>query len=140
LGDLIANDEHETDLGDLQYVLFNFVALVFVLLTMLVHEPSGGLPHIPDVLLGLTSVSAAGYVGKKLLPPRPITAELDITSGEATTNVPIAMTGVPKPKGPEASFWVRFGPEDKGALYTAPVAKTGVATVTAKPTLPEPAP
>jgi len=134
LGDLIANDEGEADLGDLQYVIFNFVALVFVLLTMLVHEPLGGLPHIPDVLLGLTSVSAAGYVGKKLLPPQPITAELVVTSGkaktgeQAATKVPIAMTGVPKPAGAEASFWVRFGSADAGAVYQAPVSTAGAAT------------
>jgi hypothetical protein len=66
--DLILNDAGEADLGDFQYVLFNAVALLFVV-GMLLHEPVKGLPHIPDVLLGLTSVSAVGYVGKKALPP-----------------------------------------------------------------------
>lgn len=66
--DLIANDAGDTDLGDFQYVLFNAVALFFVVSTLL-HRPLLGLPHIPDVLLGLTSVSAVGYVGKKALTP-----------------------------------------------------------------------
>lgn len=63
---LIQNDENETDLGDFQYVLFNFVAIFFFVATLLQH-PTEGLPHIPDVLLGLTSVSAVGYVTKKTL-------------------------------------------------------------------------
>jgi hypothetical protein len=68
--DLIANDAGDTDLGDLQYVLFNGVALFYVISTFL-HVPLAGLPHIPDVLLGLTSVSAVGYLGKKTLKPTP---------------------------------------------------------------------
>ena len=65
--DLVSNDEGNTDLGDLQYVLFNTVALVFFFGETL-GSPQLGLPTIPDVLLGLTSVSAVGYVGKKALP------------------------------------------------------------------------
>lgn len=66
--DLIANDAGDTDLGDFQYVLFNAVALFYVVSTLL-HSPLHGLPHIPDVLLGLTSVSAVGYIGKKVVTP-----------------------------------------------------------------------
>jgi hypothetical protein len=65
--DLVNNDEGGTDLGDLQYVLFNTVALTFFLGELLT-SPQLGLPTIPDVLLGLTSVSAVGYVAKKALP------------------------------------------------------------------------
>jgi hypothetical protein len=65
--DLVTNDAGEGDIGDLQYVLFNLVAIVFVLGTV-IKSPALGLPHIPDVLLGLTSVSAVGFVGKKALP------------------------------------------------------------------------
>jgi hypothetical protein len=66
--DLIANDAGDTDLGDLQYVLFNAVAMFFVISTLL-HDPLNGLPRIPDVLLGLTGVAAVGYVGKKAVTP-----------------------------------------------------------------------
>jgi hypothetical protein len=72
---LVTNDQGETDLGDLQYVLFNAVALVFFFGEYLV-SPQLGLPKIPDVLLGLTSTSAVGYVAKKVLPT---TATLAIT-------------------------------------------------------------
>ncbi|MDQ6606296.1 MAG: hypothetical protein M3Z06_07085 [Actinomycetota bacterium] len=68
LQDLVADDAGNTDLGDFQYVLFNAVALFFVIGNLLVHS-SGGLPRIPDVLLGLTSVSAVGFVSKKALVP-----------------------------------------------------------------------
>jgi hypothetical protein len=120
LSDLITNDAGQTDLGDLQYLLFNVVALVFVLGTMLVHEPGAGLPHIPDVLLGLTSVSAAGYVGKKLLPPQLLTAGLAKNKGKAGENVAVGLQGIPAPSGQEADFWVRFGVEE-GKLAKAPV-------------------
>lgn len=75
--DLVADDDGQADLGDFQYVLFNLVALVFVVGSFL-HDPTAGLPHMPDVLLGLTSVSAVGYVGKKALPaakPKPVAEE-----------------------------------------------------------------
>ncbi|GAC1653099.1 MAG: hypothetical protein NVS4B6_29580 [Mycobacterium sp.] len=84
--DLIADDHGDVDLGDFQYVLFNGVALFYVVSTLL-HAPLNGLPHIPDVLLGLTSVAAVGYVGKKALnPPAP-------TGGAATPAV--SATGAP---------------------------------------------
>jgi hypothetical protein len=67
LSHLVTNEAGDTDPGDLQYVLFNAVAMIFFV-GMLVHAPLSGFPHIPDVLLGLTSVSAIGYVGKKGLP------------------------------------------------------------------------
>jgi len=67
VSDLVSNDSGDTDLGDLQYVLFNAVALTFFFGELL-GSPQLGLPTIPDVLLGLTSVSAVGYVGKKALP------------------------------------------------------------------------
>jgi hypothetical protein len=78
--DLVSNDEGRTDLGDLQYVLFNTVALTFFFGELLA-SPQLGLPTIPDVLLGLTSVSAVGYVAKKALPA----ADRTITKIEPAT-------------------------------------------------------
>ncbi len=124
--DLVANDAGETDLGDLQYVLFNLVALVFVLGTMLIHEPAAGLPHIPDVLLGLTSVSAAGYVGKKMLPPGALTATIDPIRGKAEPGeVTVTVQGIPGPPSAtaaKAGFTVRFGSAPAKDVE-APVAK-----------------
>ena len=119
--DLIANDAGDTDLGDLQYVLFNFVALVYVVSTLL-NAPGHGLPHIPDVLLGLTSVSATGYVGKKaLVPSASVTATIDPPGGPPTTLVTVAVSGIAQTKK-SFSGWVRFG-DGKGdvAQSAAPV-------------------
>jgi hypothetical protein len=128
LRNLIANDEGETDLGDLQYVLFNMVALIYVLTTMLLHEPANGLPHIPDVLLGLTSVSATGYVGKKLLPPPPgAAATIAPAAGAAGAPVTVTVKGVAKPSGAQATFRVLFGADDTGQTIGAPILPTGQA-------------
>jgi hypothetical protein len=57
-------DDNTTDIGDLQYVIFNLVTAVYFVAEFV--KPSiRGLPSIPATLLGLTSVSAALYVGKK---------------------------------------------------------------------------
>jgi hypothetical protein len=90
---LIANDAGHTDIGDLQYVLFNAVAMIFFLGTLL-QSPQDGLPHIPDVLLGLTSVSAAGYVGKKTLSSVAPTATVTPTSARLGESVRITGTGL----------------------------------------------
>ena len=86
--DLIANDQGDVDLGDFQYVLFNGLALFYVVSTLL-HAPLNGLPHIPDVLLGLTGVAAVGYVGKKALPSSTSTGAA-ATPAVSTTGVPVA--------------------------------------------------
>lgn len=70
LSDLVKSPDGDDDLGNLQYLLFNIVALVYVI-GSLVQHPTHGLPNIPDVLVGLTSVSAVGYVAKKALGAAP---------------------------------------------------------------------
>jgi hypothetical protein len=123
LGDLVANDSGNTDLGDLQYVLFNGVALVFVLVNLL-HHPINGLPHIPEVLLGLTSVSAVGYVSKKALTPtEAIKAKLDPGAGPVGQAVAIRLQGLSAPDQQAVPFWVRFNKEATGLLVPADVAE-----------------
>jgi hypothetical protein len=63
---LVQDDNGDVSLGDTQYVLFNFIALVFFY-GELVRRPDLGMPTIPDVLVGLTSVAAVGYVANKTL-------------------------------------------------------------------------
>jgi hypothetical protein len=122
--DLIANDNGETDLGDLQYVLFNGVALFYVI-SMFLHVPLAGLPHIPDVLLGLTSVSAVGYVGKKALTPSgTVSAALDPSTvrGPPGTPMTIVITGLAASME-KVQAWIRFGAStvEKQAVVEAPV-------------------
>jgi hypothetical protein len=135
--DLVTNDAGEGDLGDLQYVLFNVVTMVFVFGT-LIKSPTLGLPHIPDVLLGLTSVSAVGFVGKKALPAAPTTATMQPVTGPAgTTTVTISGKGLLVGADPTAAeVTVLFG-----SIALTPTAKSrtsGVDTiaVTVPPGLP----
>lgn len=63
-GEVVSDDSGNTDLVDLQYFLFNLLALIFFLGTF-IFNLDDGFPEVPDLLVGLTSLSAAGYVGKK---------------------------------------------------------------------------
>ena len=61
---IFSADDGTTDIGDFQYVIFNLVTAVYFVAEFVRPSPLG-LPVIPATLLGLTSVSAALYVGKK---------------------------------------------------------------------------
>ncbi len=64
IAEIFSADDGTTDIGDFQYMIFNLVTAVYFVAQFL--NPDGtGLPTIPDTLLGLTSVSAGLYVGKK---------------------------------------------------------------------------
>jgi hypothetical protein len=62
--DIFSADDGTTDIGDFQYMIFNLVAAAYFVAQFLSPDGSG-LPAMPDTLLGLTSVSATLYVGKK---------------------------------------------------------------------------
>ncbi len=62
--DLVRADDGGTDLVDLQYVLFNLLAMGYVLALFMAH-PALGLPAIPAQLAALTGTSAATYVTNK---------------------------------------------------------------------------
>jgi hypothetical protein len=82
VGEAFGNDEGNTDLGDTQYLLFNLLAIGYVI-GGFVTDPSGGVPSIPSVLVGLTSVSAATYVSKKA-----ISSEIPVLNGVFPTSGP----------------------------------------------------
>jgi hypothetical protein len=70
--DAFSNDSGEIDIPDTQYLIFNLAAIAYFLLVyfgQVFHDHTGldrfVLPNIPSVLLGLTSASAATYVGYK---------------------------------------------------------------------------
>ncbi|WP_147447661.1 hypothetical protein [Solirubrobacter pauli] len=63
---LVADDRGEGDIGDLQYVLFNFIALVWFVVT-LIRAFDEGFPDVPPLLAGLALTSATGYSAKKLI-------------------------------------------------------------------------
>jgi hypothetical protein len=133
---LIQNDAGETDLGDFQYALFNLVAIVFFIGT-LIESPLAGLPRIPDVILGLTSVSAVGYVAKKALPPTTPTAKLTATDGKQGASVTI--TGAGLLTGKEAAttpLVVLFGTQAAAVGARKRTNSTDTIEVTVPPTLP----
>jgi hypothetical protein len=64
IAQIFSADDGTADIGDFQYVIFNLVTAVYFVAQFV--QPKGqGLPVLPATLLGLTSVSAALYVGKK---------------------------------------------------------------------------
>lgn len=64
MAEIFSADDGSTDIADFQYLIFNLITAVYFVSEFL--RPNGsGLPTIPDTLLGLTSVSAGLYVGKK---------------------------------------------------------------------------
>jgi hypothetical protein len=105
---LVQGDEGEADLGDVQYVLFNVVALAFFYGEML-RMPQAGLPTIPDVLLGLTSVAAVGFVGKKALAGPAGISEVTPAAARVGDRVTIATAGLVKSEEDLPAVTVAFG-------------------------------
>jgi len=64
VADVFSDDDGNTDLIDLQYVVFNLIVAGIVVAQFL-HAPGFGAPPVPSFLAGLTSASAATYVANK---------------------------------------------------------------------------
>jgi hypothetical protein len=64
IAEIFSADDGTTDIGDFQYLIFNLVTAAYFV-SQFLNPDGSGLPAIPDTLLGLTSVSAGLYVGKK---------------------------------------------------------------------------
>ncbi|MFI8104132.1 hypothetical protein [Streptomyces sp. NPDC086023] len=68
----ISNDAGRTDLLDLQYVLFNAVAMLYVVV-LFAMDVAAGLPRLPDEVWLLTAAPAAAYLANKATPrPNPV--------------------------------------------------------------------
>ncbi len=65
-GQIVSGDNGDTDVGDLQYVLFNVIALGYFL-SQLLTGFENGFPKLPALLTGLVLTSASGYAAKKLI-------------------------------------------------------------------------
>jgi hypothetical protein len=69
LADVATNDAGNADLVDIQYLVFNLIAFVYVGAYFATNQT---LPRVPDLLLGLTSAAAATYVlNKSMLNNKP---------------------------------------------------------------------
>ncbi len=131
LSQLITNDNKNVDLGDLQYVLFNAVAIVFFV-GAIIQTSHAGLPHLPDILIELTSVSAVGFVGKKALPPA-VSAQL-ISSATAGGRLTISGSGLLA----GGQVQVQFGTIPAAVTAVASVNGVDTITVTVPPAPPGP--
>lgn len=108
LAQLVQNDSGGTDLGDVQYLLFNIVALAFFYGEVL-RVPQAALPTIPNVLVGLTSVAAAGFVGKKALAGPAVLSEVTPEAAPVGKLVTIATFGIVKSEEDLPALTVKFG-------------------------------
>ena len=87
--EIFSADDGTTDIGDFQYMIFNLVAAVYFVVQF-VRPDGSGLPTMPDTLLGLTSISAGLYVGKKAV----------------TRNKPVVTAVFPQPVQANGKFTV----------------------------------
>lgn len=69
---VVTDDDGNLDLVDLQYTLFNLIAVTFVL-TQFIPHPARGIPDVPAALAVLTGVSAAVYTSNKAATSNPAT-------------------------------------------------------------------
>lgn len=86
--DVVSDDDGRANLVDAQFLVFNIVALTWFV-GALIDSPSK-LPDIPDLLVGLTSISAIGFVAAKgVASNRPVVTSvirlLDVPSENAET-------------------------------------------------------
>jgi len=70
VGQLFSDDSGQPDLLDSQYFGLTLVLLVWFVSAFMSH-PAAGLPVLPQTLVALSGVSAAGYAAKKALPATP---------------------------------------------------------------------
>lgn len=106
--DLVSNDAGETDLGDLQYVLFNIIALAFFWSEFL-RVPYEALPTIPEALLGLSSVAAVGYVANKSLASAPMITSVTPTPGIVGATARLVCSGLLREGDDSTLVTVSFG-------------------------------
>jgi hypothetical protein len=105
VGEAFSDDHGNTDLVDTQYLLFNFLAILYVI-GGYIADPSEGVPSIPALLVGLTSVSAATYVSNKAV-QRNVPVLTGVVPAKGTEGDPVRVFGqnllVPA-EGPDAGY------------------------------------
>jgi hypothetical protein len=133
--EIFSGDDGTTDIGDFQYLIFNLVTAAYFVVQFL--NPDGtGLPVIPDTLLGLTSISAGVYVGKKAVTRnQPVVTgvfPLPLHDGQVFTVIGTYLTedpAAPAPEGVEPQITI------DGMSATLVSAANGTLTAKAPPNL-----
>lgn len=113
VADTVTNDAGELDLVDCQYLIFNFVALLYVFgtfISRIIDEnvtktaDKYSLPEVPAVLLGLTSAAAATYIANKAaLKNPPLIASLNPMPPVSGQRVDILGTNLVPPGSDQAT-------------------------------------
>ena len=103
LSDLVSGDDGNPDLFDVQYVMFNLIAMAFVVLAFS-HASENGFPLIPPALVLLTGGPAAIYAANKTL----------------ATNGPVIFSASPGTVNAGSSFTVYGQNFLAGAAATGP--------------------
>ena len=130
---LVQDDTGQADLGDVQYLLFNVVALLFFY-TAFLRAPQKGMPAMPDVLVGLTSVAAAGYVGKKALAGPAVISDVEPPSQVVGQDVTLVTSGIFQSGDDVSLLTVLFGAASGRVVQPAtPTTTQGVLLDTAVP-------
>jgi hypothetical protein len=93
LGQLVSDDSGQPDLLDFQYFGFNVILLGYFF-TRFLGNQSLGLPDLPDTLVALSGVSAAGYLGKKGLEQDTTPVITSVTPRTARPGEVITIAGV----------------------------------------------
>jgi hypothetical protein len=105
---LVTDDRGDAELGDLQYTLFNVIALLFFI-GAFIGDTEHGFPDLPGLLSGLALTSVAGYSAKKFLseaapkmtsvvPPKaPSEGEIKIFGTNLTVPEGVSETGTAVP-------------------------------------------
>ena len=128
LADLFLDDDKNVDIYDLQYILFNVVAMLSVVI-LFVQAPGHSLPPVPDFLAILTGGSVATYTVNKLsapVPPANLTVSpSSVHAGELVTvigsNLPTTGLSI-SVVGPAGQQIANLGPggNDKKVTFYAP--------------------
>lgn len=129
--ELVGDDNGDADLGDLQFFVFNIVALVVFLVTF-VPDVDSGLPQLPDYLVALTSAASLAYLGKKAFGAQPGTIT-SVLPGRVRPGATLTITGTGLTAGIKEPIVAIDGVRSGAVAVTAaPKNATDAVTVTAQ--------
>ena len=111
ISQLITNDSRQPDQLDFQYFGFNLILLAYFFTRFLGHQ-SLGLPELPDSLVALSGISAAGYLSKKGLQQDTNPAITAINPPEPRPGDPITIRGANLATRDELTVSVKIAGQD----------------------------
>jgi hypothetical protein len=119
LSQLFSDDNGDPDIFDVQYVIFNVVAMVFVNVAFSRAGLTSGFPEVPDGLLLLTGGPASIYVANKFMPGS-APAIFSVAPGEVRVGQTFTVIGqnLASSAATDAAPTVRVGGAEASSLVT----------------------